>query len=1351
MQKNVSIRTRSTASNPCCERPVVRTRMTAPSRWSAFRLGLESLERRNMLAADPAFANDLVHHWSFDEGRDWHNDPFDLIVSTVETTDFVSGANAALVNMGPANWVSGRQFSALEFDGQDDHLDVGVDLAATLGDSAALSFWLKTTDTGTLSPGDSPGVTGVLGTDQAGTQWGWIDLHGRINFSVDGVTAATSEVRVNDNQWHHIVITRDAATGNAQIHVDAQLSGQGTAATGLRATAFSSLGRLESVSGHAPYFSGRLDHIHVFDTVIGADTIQTLFTNQSPVTYDGDSKIISPARGTNAAPFSTHSATMGFAYDLEFDSLSIASYTQPANGTVTPSANGDGSFLYSANTGFSGQDSFRVVVTDGNGGFRETTLSVTVSAASASNQSATTSFTDFERVQAGGIDINFSTWTVPLAIDWNADGLQDILVGGMGSVWLYLNTGTTTSPAFGTGSRVLSNGSPIDLGTSHVGIALGDLNGDGVDDLVASSGNGFAYIYTNTSAANQTPVFGRPQTAKNSLGINLTISNQRIEIGDFNKDGRNDIIIGSSSAGISVHENIGTTVFPRFAAAEQWITGSYNLYPRARDLNLDGSTDLIRGINWGSIKYWLDVGGENLLDTSLTADLSVTDSTGTAINMHATTDGAIVDLADFNGDGVSDLLVGAHRNGAVHIAYGVVPIGNLDAIEAIYDAHLNDLGNALSANDDTLLNQVNELNTEFINWAVYLSNATDRKTAYDRLAQHINRYPQFLKIQTLDTDRYHHLPSIAAQNWMTLNQLGPNTLTHRTAVADTVGVTGLQRQIFLDHGLVIGDGMEASDGQLSSIQTYMQNQPGVLFPDTLLLIDHFFGDGSGGRVDPFTSNKNVFRWEVGGNGQSEWRADLADSILEHLDRANTKADPFTYVVGHEGTHSADKYVRGRANADLERRWAQMLMLAGGPDIVADEDGWYNRSLTQAHWADIGLWDEAGGQEWDDAYTAYWETGAGSAWQKTSFMRGNIDGFLNTRQESLATQGNQHWADSEGRIVGAIDRFYEGENLGIEPMKANISEVLFFLDLQSAGMNKVKMYDIDAQLSPRLAIWDVYDAQLERNDLGYITRVAIEDRWYEFTVDSLGIVTDVSSNVIVDADFNNDNQLDCLDVNALTAAILSINPSSEHDVNRDGLVNRDDLNRWLVLAGEENLGPDRSLTLGDANLDGVVDQSDFAIWNANRFTASSSYCSGDFNADGFIDTSDFDLWNRNRTIVSIGGQTGEFESSRDVNQDGIVSAIDALQVINFLNADADNPTHASDTRRSLDVNSDGDVTPMDALLVINYLNAEPESVEPVGSATETPPYDISLPAEDDDDEDSKDVGNTPLHDAIFATW
>src|SRR5690606_19629156 len=66
------------------------------------------------------------------------------------------------------------------------------------------------------------------------------------------------------------------------------------------------------------------------------------------------------------------------AYDVDGDSPLTARIgsTPPANGTVV--INGDGSFSYTPNPGFHGTDTFTFEVHDGQGGFAEASVTITV-------------------------------------------------------------------------------------------------------------------------------------------------------------------------------------------------------------------------------------------------------------------------------------------------------------------------------------------------------------------------------------------------------------------------------------------------------------------------------------------------------------------------------------------------------------------------------------------------------------------------------------------------------------------------------------------------------------------------------------------------------------------------------------------------------------------------------------------------------------------------------------------------------------------------------------------------------------------------------------------------------------
>ncbi|MHC4941658.1 MAG: hypothetical protein ACYTG7_01420 [Planctomycetota bacterium] len=67
------------------------------------------------------------------------------------------------------------------------------------------------------------------------------------------------------------------------------------------------------------------------------------------------------------------------------------------------------------------------------------------------------------KLESGGSVIKLSYDTNATVVDWNNDGLKDLLVGEFtqGYITLYVNQGTDINPVFNSGAKVQSNGSPI--------------------------------------------------------------------------------------------------------------------------------------------------------------------------------------------------------------------------------------------------------------------------------------------------------------------------------------------------------------------------------------------------------------------------------------------------------------------------------------------------------------------------------------------------------------------------------------------------------------------------------------------------------------------------------------------------------------------------------------------------------------------------------------------------------------------------------------------------------------------------------------------------------------------------
>lgn len=144
-----------------------------------------------------------------------------------------------------------------------------------------------------------------------------------------------------------------------------------------------------------------------------------------------------------------------------------------------------------------------------------------------------------------------------------------------------------------------------------------------------------------------------------------------------------------------------------------------------------------------------------------------------------------------------------------------------------------------------------------------------------------------------------------------------------------------------------------------------------------------------------------------------------------------------------------------------------------------------------------------------------------------------------------------------------------------------------------------------------------------------------------------------------ADLNLDARIDCVDIDALVAEIAAGTNQHYFDLTGDGLVNLDDRDLWLSVAGAVLNPSHNPLLVGDANLDGVVDGQDFIQWNIHKFESTPAWCHGDFNADGVVDGQDFIEWNVRKFMASAGTPSAPVP---EVTACGLLSAYLCLTLV-----------------------------------------------------------------------------------------
>ena len=263
--------------------------------------------------------------------------------------------------------------------------------------------------------------------------------------------------------------------------------------------------------------------------------------------------------------------------------------------------------------------------------------------------------------------VDLGTGAHPVFVDANADGLQDIVIGNesafvavgnqTASLWLFLNVGDAQNPAFRLANKDylnLQRFNDLILGYTPI---FEDLDNDGDVDLLMGNNAGTLLFGENIAGPNQPIDLANPTLDY----MNIDVGGASVPgIVDYNKDGLKDLIIGERNGNVNYFENKGTLENPQFAEVPEnpfWGSidarnpGFINGYSHPRIVEGRTDTLLLIGTESGEIERYQLGGGE-------TFDL-INDQYG------GVKDGgrASFDLADINGDGLLEMVVGNLRGG----------------------------------------------------------------------------------------------------------------------------------------------------------------------------------------------------------------------------------------------------------------------------------------------------------------------------------------------------------------------------------------------------------------------------------------------------------------------------------------------------------------------------------------------------------------------------------------------------------------------------------------------------------------------------------------------------------------
>lgn len=265
-------------------------------------------------------------------------------------------------------------------------------------------------------------------------------------------------------------------------------------------------------------------------------------------------------------------------------------------------------------------------------------------------------------------------------MDYNADGLQDLIIGNKGyfvspgvyesKLALYENTGSAQNPEFTFITDDFAELAALNLGQA-LHPAFGDIDNDGDTDMLIGTSSGRIYRFNNIAGPGSEVSFVPAEDS-----ILKDVDGNEVDPGQFstpqlidlNGNGLLDLVMGERNGKIHLYENVGTAENPSFEltndflgnveTAEGFSTTGYSVI---QFFDMDGERYLMTGAESGKIRLYSNITGN--LDGAF--NMEENELFGLRNGIRST-----VVVTDINNDEFPDLFTGNFSGGLLFFKGG---------------------------------------------------------------------------------------------------------------------------------------------------------------------------------------------------------------------------------------------------------------------------------------------------------------------------------------------------------------------------------------------------------------------------------------------------------------------------------------------------------------------------------------------------------------------------------------------------------------------------------------------------------------------------------------------------------